>query len=186
MASRRALRALLEDVGTQAIPEPRSEFVTGLQTRLLGDVAALPAPTSLVERAQARSRARFVRPMLVSAAAAVAALVLAGSLAGWFGQDEQQRQLALASAVDTIVVLPDGTTIDGHGGLALPDGAIVQTGPNGHAAVGNVDLGPGQQAVVEGGRLQVSTPEPTVPTVVTTLPPVTVPTLPTTPSLPTP
>lgn len=183
MSSRQAMRALLQHAGTRDVPAPSPEFVTGLQARLLGDVATLPAPTSLVERSRARSRARFVRPALVSAAAALAAVVLAGSLAGWFGQDDSQRQLALASAVDTIVVLPDGTTIDGHDGLSLPEGAVVQTGPNGHAAVGNVDLGPGQQAVVEGGRLQVSVTVP--PLVEPTLPPVTVPSLPT-PSLPTP
>jgi len=176
ISTRREVRTLLEDAGTRAAPVPSPEFVTTLEARLLSDSVVMPAPASLVERSRARSRVRFVRPALVAAAAAVAAIVLAGSLAGWFGRDTSRHEIALASAVDTVVVLPDGTHVKAHDGLTLPDGAVVRTGPNGHAAVGNVDLGPGQTAVVTGGRIQISVPEVTVPSV----------TLPTVPALPTP
>jgi hypothetical protein len=172
-STRHELRTLLEDAGSRpAVPRP--EFVTELETRLLAK-ASVSAPTSLVERSQARSRARFVRPAFVAAAAAVAAVVLAGSLSGWFGRATTRHEVALARAVDTVVVLPDGTQIKARDGLALPDGVVVKTGPTRHAAVGPVDLGPGQTAVVVGGRIQISTP---------TLPPVSLPvTVPTVPGV---
>jgi hypothetical protein len=170
--TRHHVQTLLEDAGARSFPEPSLEFVQGLEARLLVD-APIAAPAALVTPLQGRSRARFVRPVLVAAAAAVAAVVLAGSLAGWYGRDQvQQRKLELAASVDTTVVLPDGTELAGTDGLDLPDGTVVRTGPKGHAAVGNVDLGPSQIAVVDAGRIQISVPD-------VTLPPITPPTDPT-------
>jgi hypothetical protein len=162
-ASRRDVQALLEEVGSRPAPEPRTEFITGLEARLLAD-ARPAARAGVVTPMRGRPTGRL-RPALVAAAAAAAAVVLVGSLAGWFGRDQVQRQLALASAVDTTVVLPDGTEVRGTDGLDLPDGTIVRTGPEGHAAVGNVDLGPSQEAVIEAGRLRITIPDITLPPV---------------------
>jgi hypothetical protein len=167
-ASRRDVQALLEEVGSRPAPEPRTEFVAGLEARLLAD-ARPAARADVVTPLRARPTGRL-RPALVAAAAAAAAVVLVGSLAGWFGRDEVQRQPALAAAVDTTVVLPDGTEVPGKDGLDLPDGTIVRTGPEGHAAVGNVDLGPSQEAVVEAGRLKITIPDLPPPPVSVTVP----------------
>ena len=104
---------------------------------------------------------RVVRPVLTGVAAAVAALALAGSFAGWFeGSDEASRvrALALAAAVDTVVVLPDGHEVLGTVGLELPNATIVRTGPNGSATVGRTQLGPQQEAVVDAGQLRLRPP----------------------------
>jgi hypothetical protein len=39
----------------------------------------------------------------------------------------------------------------------LPDGSVVRTGPNGRAAAGRVELGPGLEAQVDAGRLRLRT-----------------------------
>ena len=172
MSGRRDVQILLEEAGSRPAPEPSTEFVAGLEARLLAD-SRPPVPATVITPMRARPTGRL-RPALVAAAGAAAAVVLVGSLAGWFGRDEVQRRLALASAVDTTVVLPDGTEVEGTDGLDLPDGTIVRTGPEGHAAVGNVDLGPSQEAVIRSGRLEITVPEVTVPPASL---PVTVPTL---------
>jgi len=167
--TRRHLETLLTEAGVRAVPAPSPEFVAGLEARLLAD--ARPATARVVAPMPVRSRVRVLTPSVVAAAAAIAAAVLVASLTGWFGRDSSTPRLALASAVDTTVVLPNGNEVEGTNGLDLPDGTIVRTGPEGHAAVGNVDLGPSQVAVVEDGRIKVALPD-------VTLPPVTTPSLP--------
>lgn len=89
------------------------------------------------------------------AVAAAAAAVLVGALAGVYGHGVDDQSLALAVAVDTIVQMPDGTMVAGEQGLALPDGTVVRTGPNGHCAAGDVELGPGLEALVDAGQLRL-------------------------------
>lgn len=62
-------------------------------------------------------------------------------------------QLRLADATDTTVELPEGTTVEGFAGVALPDGAVVVTGGEGFAAAGDVQLGPDSSARVVDGEL---------------------------------
>jgi len=178
--TQRGMRDLLENAGARRTPAPRADFVSELEARLLAE----PTPTraSATFGGVAPSRARRA-PALVAAAVAVAALGLVGVLV--VRQDEPSHpRVSLASATDTVVELPNGTQVPGHEGLKLPDGAIVRTGPDGHAAVGNVDLGPGQVAVVDEGRIKIEGPEVTIPPVaVPTFPNVTAPPV---PGLPTP
>jgi hypothetical protein len=72
-----------------------------------------------------------------------------------YGRGVEDRALALAVAVDTTVQLPNGSMITGARGLSLPDGAVVRTGPNGHCAAGDVELGPGIEALVASGHLRL-------------------------------
>lgn len=152
--SRRELRRELQDIGSQGAPGPDSGFVAGLAVRLAAE-AAVRRRIAFVSP----SRRRRVRPMpvLTGAAAVLAGLVLVGALDGWFGQPDGDVALALAGAVDTTVVLPDGRSVEGHTGLVLPDGSVVRTGPNGRAAAGTVELGPGLEAQVDAGRLRLRT-----------------------------
>lgn len=153
--SRRELRRELQDVGTRGAPGPDSGFVANLAVRLAAE-AAVRHRIALVAPATRRRRVRPM-PVLTSAAAVLAGLVLVGALDGWFGQADGDVALALAGAVDTTVVLPDGRSVEGHSGLVLPDGSVVRTGPNGRAAAGRVELGPGLEAQVDAGRLRLRT-----------------------------
>jgi hypothetical protein len=164
-AATEEIRTLLEAAAERDVPTPRPEFVAGLEARLLGEGSTIARPIPLVARDGGRSRTRLVRPAMLSAAAVVAAFVLAGSLGGLFGQDPAQRRLELTSAIDTVVVLPGGDELPAEPGQPLPDGTTIQTGDEGSATVGNVELGPNQIATIEGGQIQVGPVEVTVPTV---------------------
>jgi hypothetical protein len=170
--SRRTLKAELRALGRSEAPGADAGFVTGLAVRLAAE-AAVHRRISLVGTRR-RRRLRPV-PVLTGAAAVVAGLVLVGALDGWFGQADPDVALALAGAVDTTVVLPDGSSIEGHSGLTLPDGSVVRTGPNGRAAAGTVEIGPGLEALVEAGRLRLRTASAGPPAVEVTLPAPTVP-----------
>jgi hypothetical protein len=170
--TRRTLKQELRALGESEAPGADAGFVTGLAVRLAAE-AAVHRRISLV----GTRRRRRIRPLpvLTSAAAVVAGLVLVGALDGWFGQTDADVALALAGAVDTTVVLPDGSSIEGHSGLTLPDGSVVRTGPNGRAAAGSVEIGPGLEALVQAGRLRLRTAASGGPTVEATLPASTVP-----------
>jgi hypothetical protein len=150
------IRRSLETVATRAVPAPDAAFVADLERRLVArGPAARPEPVTTLTPRHARPR-RLV-PVTSVAAAMVAGLVLLGALSGWFGGagSTSSRDLVLTAAVDTTVQLPDGHTVAGRAGLDLPDGAIVRTGPNGHAVAGKIELGPGLEAVVSDGHLEL-------------------------------
>jgi hypothetical protein len=155
--SRRELRAMLRAAGARPVPALTPEFVAFAEPH-----GAVPRPAVELE-----PRRRSRRPALVmGAAAATLSLVLVGALTEIVGGPAAEAQIQLVTAIDTVVVLPGGSTVDGTRGLALPNGAVVRTGPLGRASAGGVDLGPGDEAVVENGRLvQTATTEaaPTVP-----------------------
>jgi hypothetical protein len=168
------MHELLEEAADRDAPTPRPEFVAGLEARLLQDAHTIAQPIPLVARSSRRARPRVI-PALASAAAVVAALVLAGSLTGVFGTDPAQRQLQLTSQLkaatgDTQVVLPSGKTVDPTPGQQLPEGTQVRTGENGSATVGNVQIGPNQVATVTGGNIQVGNVTVPVPSVTVTTP----------------
>ena len=148
--TRRDVRGLLELAGGGEPVGPESGFRVDLEHRLL----TTNPPGRLVALPSAPRRAR--RPGVVSGAvAAAAAAVLVGALGGVYGHGVDDHALALAVAVDTVVQLPDGTMVTGEQGLDLPDGAVVRTGPNGHCAAGDIELGPGLEALVDSGHLRL-------------------------------
>ena len=148
--TRRDVRDLLELAGGRDATGPDVGFRVDLERQL---VTTTP-PGHLVALPSAPRRAR--RPGVLSGAvAATAAAVLIGALTGVYGHGIDDRTLALAVAVDTVVQLPDGTMIAGEQGLSLPDGAVVRTGPNGRCAAGDVELGPGLEALVDAGHLRL-------------------------------
>lgn len=173
--SRSDLEATLQRAGSRPVPKPSAAFVAGLEARLLSSDDLVPGPVVVVADAPpARSGARSRLVLAVSGvAAAVAAVVLAGALSGWFAGGGSESP-TLVSAHDTTVILPNGRSVEGKVGLELPNGALVETGPAGSATAGGVEIGPGAQATVNNGQVQTS---PTLPTV-------TVPTVPTLPSAP--
>jgi hypothetical protein len=62
----------------------------------------------------------------------------------------------VASATDTVVVLPDGTVGPATPGLVIPDGSRLQTGSEGHVVAGDTELGPKQEAKVRKGTVKPS------------------------------
>ncbi len=148
--SRRELRALLLEAAEHPVVDARPNFLTGLDARLGAQVP----PGRLIALPRRTRRAR-VPVLATGVAAAAAAAVLLGALTGVYGRGVEDRALALAVAVDTTVQLPDGSTVAGVRGAALPDGAVVRTGPNGRCSAGDVDFGPGIEALVDSGRLRL-------------------------------
>jgi len=185
-ATRRDLRNALESMGRRPAPVPRPDFVAGLEARLMSMDRAAESQdaedtgVAPVVPLHGRRGGKRVAVLTGAAAATIAALVLAGALSGWFGNGADGRNPQLTDAVDTTVKLPNGEVVQGEEGLLLPDGAVVRTGPDGTAAAGGVEIGPGQQATVEDGKLLPPVTAPTSPTV----PPIEIPTIPTVPSLP--
>jgi hypothetical protein len=144
------VRALLRAAAERPVLEARAGFVSGLEVHLGSQVP--PGRLVALPRRERRTRA----PVLVTAAtAAAAAAVLLGAFTGFYGRGVEDRALALAVAVDTTVQLPDGSLITGARGVSLPDGAVVRTGPNGRCSAGDVDFGPGMEALVDAGRLRL-------------------------------
>ena len=140
---------MLLRAGLRTTPAPAPAFLAGLAARLVADAEA----RLRIVRLPARVRHRL--PVVAAAVAMIAAVVLVGALAGWFGRGPDSHSLALAGAVDTTVLFPDGTKVAGYTGLTLPDGAVVRTGPNGRATAGNVELGPALEALVDAGALHL-------------------------------
>jgi hypothetical protein len=146
---------------------------------LLEAAAARPVPGSIrlglvADRSRLGARPRDLAPAIVlrprrhdrrahrvvalsGVAAAAGVLVLAGTLTGVVGGVSGEEDPALSAVIDTVVVLPGGSTVEGARGLVLPEGALIRTGPHGRAVAGGVELGPGLEAVVEAGELVRST-----------------------------
>jgi hypothetical protein len=181
--ARHALRDDLTRLGSHPVPEPSVAFKARLERQLVGTVEPLPAAGATLLALPGRHR-RLV-PTISAAAAVVAAVVLTGALLGAFGHGGTGN-LQLANARDTTVVLPGGHRVTGRTGLGLPNGTVVRTGPNGRAAAGPVELGPGLQGVVTDNHLMLQpvTPSlPNLPSGTPTIPPVPKVTPPTLPSV---
>jgi hypothetical protein len=155
---------MLRAAGTRPVETLRPEFVA------LAEPHGAMLPPAVALQPPRRLRPARRPALVMGAAAAALTLVLVGALSGIVGGPSAEAQLHLASAVDAVVVLPDGSTVDGTRGLALPDGARLRIGPNGRASAGGVDLGPGDEAVVEDGRLLLTRSAESVPAIPVTPP----------------
>ncbi len=168
------LRSLLTLAGSRPVPEPDPAFLAATEARILGldrsqdrddrRGAAVPlvddSPDDPLDELSVRRERKVRRPaLLTAAAAAVVVLVIVGALTGLYGGGggggSAGSELALVTAVDTVVVLPDGTRVEGARGVELPDGTIIRTGPHGRATIAGVHLGPDTEAVIRNGRVRV-------------------------------
>jgi hypothetical protein len=136
----------LRDAGQAPVAAPDPAFATRLEHRLLAGVLA-PEPALPPARRPAH-RTWF------PAAAVAAALTMVLGIAVLRGGGEEV--VRVASATDTVVVLPDGTVGPATPGLELPEGSRLQTGNEGHAVVGETELGPKQEAKVSNGAVKPS------------------------------
>jgi hypothetical protein len=162
--SRHELRRLLRVAAAHPVPPLDVASLAACAPR----PPALEPPLAFPARRRDGGRTR--RPaVLTGAAAAAMTLVIAGTLTVVVAGRGDGGDLVLGVAVDTSVLLPDGRTLDGSRGLALPDGTLVRTGPSGRAVVGDVELGPSLEAIVDAGSLlprgtaQASPAEPVIP-----------------------
>ena len=155
----------LQSMGADEAPEPRPSFVTELETELRRSTAPLPVP---VAPRRDRQRGRGPGPAFPALAFAAALVVLIGVIVVRPGGS--QHELRVATAVDAMVVLPDGTVGPAAPGQLVPDGARIVTGSEGHVTAGKSELGPNQEGVVKSGVLapdpapKVAAPPVTVPT----------------------
>jgi hypothetical protein len=152
--SRRDMRELLELAGSREVP-PRAE------TTRLFTPTVMPVPLrgeGATDELAERRASRRLPAVLTGAAAAILVVVLVAAVALSSSDGDgvgDRSELALITAVDTVVMLPDGSTIAGARGVELPDGTVIRTGPQGRATVAGVRLGPDTEAVVRAGRVQV-------------------------------
>ena len=166
----------LREAGQAPVPPPDQAFAALLEDRLRAGALA-PEPALRPAPRPAGRHWNWLPPMAVAAALA---LVL-GSVAVLRGGGD--REVRVASATDTVVVLPDGTVGPATPGLVIPDGSRLQTGSDGRVVAGETELGPKQEAKINKGAVkqspttlphtpsEPSTPPSTVPTA-TTSPPV--------------
>jgi hypothetical protein len=137
----------LRDAGQTPVPAPDPAFATRLEHRLrAGGLAPEPA----LRPAPGPAR----RVWFPAAAVAAALAMVLGAVAVLRGGGEEV--VRVASATDTVVVLPDGTVGPATPGLELPDGSRLQTGSEGHVVAGDTELGPKQEAKVRGGTVKPS------------------------------
>ena len=137
----------LREAGHATVPPPDPAFATMLENRLRAGVLA-PEPVL-------RPTLRPARHAWFPAAAVAAALAMVlGTLAVL--RDGGEDVVRVASATDTVVVLPDGTVGPATPGLELPDGSRLQTGSEGHVVAGKTELGPKQEATVRNGTVKPS------------------------------
>lgn len=111
---------------------------------------------SLRQLARDRHPSRDRRPLWQPALMALSAvlLVVVGTIALTRSQDGD-GVLVMASASRTEVVLPNGELVVGAAGLSLPDGASITVQENGSTVIGDVVLGPGSEAIVRNGQLEI-------------------------------
>jgi hypothetical protein len=163
----------LREAGQAAVPPPDPAFATRLEHRLRAGVPVATEPAL-------RPAPRPLRHAWFPAAAVAAALAMVlGAVAVLRNGGEDV--VRVASATDTVVVLPDGTVGPATPGLELPDGSRLQTGSEGHVVAGETELGPKQEARDRKGTVKPSPttvpPKPSEPS----NPPVTAPTATTVP-----
>jgi hypothetical protein len=153
-------RRHLEQAGARQTPAPDPAFADALEARLRAVAASLPPAAPAPKPATQGWRRGWVRGL--AAGLVVTALVLAA-----VGQRDLtptpsplDPPLELTSAVNVVVELADGTTIDNPEGMILPEGATVTVGDGGSARIGTLTLTAGERAVVHRGNAQVERPRP--------------------------
>jgi hypothetical protein len=159
------LETTLERLGADGGPPADPAFANRLDAALR---------TAHAERLTEQRRRSLWLP--IAAAVSAIATVIVGVMF-WMAvvDGEASSDLVMTAATDTDVVLPGEATTVGTPGLLLPDGARILVGPNGEAVVDGVVLGPGAEAVVTDGRLELLEPadrdNPDLASVPTTEPP---------------
>ena len=138
----------LREAGQAPVPPPDEAFATMLEDRLrAGTLAPEPA---------LRPAPRPARRQWFPVAAVGAALAMVLGAVAVLGGGADEREIRVASATDTVVVLPDGTVGPATPGLVIPDGSRLQTGSDGHVEAGDTELGPKQEAKIRKGTVKPS------------------------------
>lgn len=135
----------LERLG-RAAPPPSTHLLDRLTAdRLTADRLDQPVP--------APARRRPVRLPVLLPVAAVAALLIGFVLVAVGHDDPGGRAVVLDTAVDAGVEVA-GRVTPLRAGQSLADGTVVVTGRAGSVTAGGRIIGPGERAVVRGGRLE--------------------------------
>lgn len=165
------LERKLQAAGARPVPEPPALFAERLENRLRAGVmteaameteAAPDVVGGLAGRRRsapgrnsaARNTSAILRPVL----AGLAAVALLGAGVAALRSDGGAEEVRVASATDSLVVLPDGTVDAVAPGQVVEEGARVVTGEGGQLVAGEVQLGPNREATVKKGTLR---PTPT-------------------------
>ena len=150
-------RRQLEEAGRRPAPAPDPAFADRLEARLLAVAqTATPPPEPHAPRPSRDKR----RQWLALAGLAVGALVLVVVFATGAPGGSPRSEPELAAPVNVKVALSDGTELEIHDGLRLPEGAVVTVGVGGFARIGDTVLRPGDVATIEHGRVNVEHDQP--------------------------
>ena len=150
-------RRQLEEAGQRPAPAPDPAFADRLEARLLAVArTATPPPAPGGPHPTRGGR----RQGLALAGLAAGALVLVAVLASGTPGTAPRSQPELAAPVNVKVALSDGTALEIHDGLQLPEGAVVTVGDGGFARIGDTVLRAGDVATIEHGRVNVEHDQP--------------------------
>ena len=94
-------------------------------------------------------RRRWPTTLVAAAFSAAAVMIGVGSLRG------SNPEVRVSAASETVVRMPGGAVVEARPGLVVPDGAVLEVGPSGSVRFGDMSLGPGQRAIVDGGGLRI-------------------------------
>ena len=142
-----AVEQLLDRLGSSAGPAIDPQFADRLDAALR---------ETHVARTSRHERSVWVP--VAAALAGVAALVVGVLLAAAIFTAGDLSGAVLTAADDTTIVEPGEAASPGRPGQRLPDGTRIIVGPSGEAVVDGVVLGPGAEAVITDGRLEVVVP----------------------------
>lgn len=142
MTDDQELREILHDLGHTATPDPDPAFANRLDAQLRRQHD---------EQLTRRRRPRLAPAVLGLAGAAV--IIVAAVSLSLIGRE--QAVVVLTAAAETDIVLPGEAASAGVAGQQLPDGTRILVSADGEAVVGGVVLGPGAEAVVVAGRIEV-------------------------------
>ena len=139
----------LENLGADPGPAPDPAFAERLEADLRSQ--AYFAPRDRAHAAPARRA--LLRPGLVLGALLLVAL--ASVLVVSRGGDEADV-LVIENGLGATVTLPDGDTVAGGSGVALPDGSLIEVAADGFALIDGIVLPPGSIATVVDGVLELT------------------------------
>ncbi|MCP5027249.1 MAG: hypothetical protein GY929_13295 [Actinomycetia bacterium] len=149
-------RDRLADLGSTEAPPPDPVFAERLEQRLRSVATVSPTPATPPPR-RGRWTGLVLRP---SVAVAIIALIGIVGATVFRASDSPDEVLALTAARSSTMVLPDGTEIAAMAGLEVPDGAIIEVGPDGAVTIGGIDYQAGTILEITDGRVRTISDRP--------------------------
>lgn len=148
--NRRDIERRLDALGRAPIPSVRPNVIERVATRLRAVGLPDPAPV----------RRRPAGLQVFALAGATAVVVLVAVALALAPSGSEGGLITLAGSRDSLVVLPDGSTVEATAGLEVPDGSLIVTGAAGEVRIDGQRIGPNERARLADGKVVRETPAP--------------------------